>query len=205
MDDAFEMNWHRSTGDLLLLTHDGDETPTGKNVFRCEDVSKLPSASKQYDHIFWRDPTHFQGKPGKMLRELARLLKPTGTFQLQTRIIPATKLRGRKGKEVKFAGEYLNAFHRFYEPGTVAAHSQYAWRKWLGEAGFAIEDVQIRDVLTDLRLHPKHSEKDFIRLKVLLIHAPEVAKQRLTAHVSLDRIQFHVYQANFVCRLENYE
>lgn len=189
----------------LWLAKEGEPSGDQNGLPRWHDWHNLPEDARQLEGILWTDPEYYQGDSKLFCRELASRLGPAGTLHLQTRIIPATRLRGRKGREVAQAATYLNAFHRFLAPGTRDAVSQYIWQKWLTEAGFTIEKLEVEDKLTNLRLHPSHSHKDFVRLKVLLIHAPEVAKQRLTPYVADDRIQFHVYQANFVCRLKNYE
>jgi hypothetical protein len=177
-----------------------------RNVTLCQDWAALPDRSAgKYDQIFWQQPGHFNGDRKAMVAALAARLAPAGSLTIQTRLSPSTRLRGRPARETQAAADYLNAFHALLEPGAASVIGQPVWEKWLAAAGLEIVSLVTKDIETELRYRPEHTLADQLRLRALLLQAPEPARQRLTPTVADARILFHVYQATIICRLKAHE
>ena len=180
--------------------------PVPPNVVLCQDCAALPDQSAgNFDRIYWQQPGQFNGDRKAWVATLAARLAQNGALTIQTRLSPSTRLRGRPARESRAAASYLNAFHALLEPGQAAAVGQPVWEKWLAAAGMEIISFMTEARETELKFRPEHTPADQLRLRALLLRAPEPARQRLTPTLADARILFHVYQATIICRLKAHE
>src|SRR3954465_8758463 len=84
----------------------------------------LPFEDASFDLVTCRiAPHHFDSIP-QFLAEVARVLKPGGTFALVDNVVPAGSV-----------GDYINAFERLRDPSHLRAWTMQEWRDALKKAG----------------------------------------------------------------------
>ena len=71
-------------------------------------------------------PHHFESIPA-FLREVHRVLTPSGVFAVVDNVVPAGSV-----------GDYVNAFERFRDPSHLRAWTMEEWRDALADAGFSV-------------------------------------------------------------------
>ncbi|MEM7801974.1 MAG: methyltransferase domain-containing protein [Chloroflexota bacterium] len=160
------------------------------------DAESLPFQDKSFDLVTCRiAPHHFPDIP-RFVSEAARVLKPGGRFAVVDNLVPSTGSRKKKD-QVAFANaaEYVNSFEKLRDPSHAACLSLYAWKKLFALSGFAIVSSETMRKKMDfdpwadrMRVTPE----DKIRLKSMLIQAPDVVKEFLTPQISGDRIEFYL-------------
>jgi ubiquinone/menaquinone biosynthesis C-methylase UbiE len=93
----------------------------------------LPFEDASFDLVTCRiAPHHFDAIPD-FLKEVARVLKPSGVVAIVDNVVPAGS-----------TGDYVNAFERFRDPSHLRAWTMEEWRKAFADAGLKVtHDEQI--------------------------------------------------------------
>jgi ubiquinone/menaquinone biosynthesis C-methylase UbiE len=87
----------------------------------------LPFEDASFDLVTCRiAPHHFDSIPD-FLKEVARVLKPSGVVAIVDNVVPAGS-----------TGDYVNAFERFRDPSHLRAWTMEEWRKAFAGAGLKV-------------------------------------------------------------------
>ncbi|MFB6311921.1 MAG: class I SAM-dependent methyltransferase [Salinirussus sp.] len=92
------------------------------------DAERLPLATASVDVVTCRIAAHHFPAPEAFVREVARVLKPGGTFALEDNLVP----------EDDDLAHFFNRLEGLRDPTHVAAYQESTWREWLAAAGFEV-------------------------------------------------------------------
>ena len=137
--------------------------------------------------------THTINDLGAWLLEVDRILCPQGLVAIAANLVPGTRLRGKKARRLHEAAAYLNAFYQLHSQKRYRCYSKNHWEDLLVAAGFEIQQSETVERFGDFTVWADEdslSSEDRLRLKVMLVQAPEKAKEFLTTQISGDRIVF---------------
>ncbi|MCA9936110.1 MAG: methyltransferase domain-containing protein [Ardenticatenaceae bacterium] len=165
------------------------------------DAIALPFAAHSFDVMTCRLAAHHFAGMAAFLGEAKRLLKPGGLLALADTIVPGSRLRGRKAKLLRAAGEYVNAFEKLRDPSHGRNLSLHEWQNALDAAGFVIqheEQLSMKLDFDDYADRMRVSPANKLRLRAMLLQAPLPVTEFLTPQVTGDRIAFHFTEAVFV-------
>jgi ubiquinone/menaquinone biosynthesis C-methylase UbiE len=97
--------------------------------FQRGDVERMPFADASFDLVTSRYSAHHYPHPLDALREIARVLKPGGTFLLVDVVSP----------DLPAQDTFLNAIELLRDPSHVRDHCVEQWLRMFDSAGFASE------------------------------------------------------------------
>ncbi len=140
------------------------------------DAEALPFATKSFDLVACRIAAHHFPDPQRFLSEAYRVTKPGGLIVLVDQIMP----KNRK------AARYTNAFERLRDPSHAWAYSLPRWDGMFKAVGLVVEHTETfrqRHVFSDWAGRMKCPPDVMIRLRAMLIHAPEKAAAWLEAEI----------------------
>ena len=159
------------------------------------DPECLPYADDSFDLLVCHHTAHTLHDADAWLLEAVRILRPQGLLAVETCLVPGTRLRGKKARKLREADHYLNAFYQLHDPKHQSYYSQNVWEDLLMESGFDIQRLETADKSFDFAQWADEAalaDTDRLRLKVMLVQAPEKAREFLTTLFSGDRIQFRL-------------
>lgn len=171
------------------------EACLGNIVCNIHDPEYLPYADDSFDLLVCHHTAHTLHDANAWLLEAGRILRPQGMMAVKTYLVPGTRLRGKKARKLREADHYLNAFCQLHDPKHQRYYSQNGWEDLLMGSGFDIQRLETADKLIDFAQWADEAAlagKDRLRLKVMLVQAPEKACEFLTTRFSGDRIQFRL-------------
>ncbi len=146
---------------------------------------------------------HFPSIP-QFIAEAARVLRPGGLLAVADTIAPGSRLRGKKAKLLRQAARYLNAFEKLRDPSHGRLLSLPEWEDAYREAGFQLihqETIPMWLDFDDYAARMRVSPENRIRLRAMLLQAPQSAADFLTPQVTGDRIAFRFTEAILIGRL----
>ncbi|KOX95327.1 class I SAM-dependent methyltransferase [Halorubrum tropicale] len=97
------------------------------------DAEKLPFTSESFDAVTCRIAAHHFPDPQAFVQEVARVLKPGGTFAFEDNIAPNNDT----------LDEFLNEIERIRDPTHVRSHRVNDWFSWLTGAGLTIDASRV--------------------------------------------------------------
>lgn len=166
--------------------------------FELADAEALPYEDGRFHAVTCRiAPHHFPDIP-QFIAESHRVLKQGGVFAVVDNVVPGTHLRGKKANLQREAGKYINAFEKLRDPSHGRCLSLNEWEYGFKKAGF-------RDIHSETA--PKEMDFDWwvermnvtsddrIRLRAMLVQAPQEVTAFLTPQFSGDRIKFYLREA----------
>jgi len=159
------------------------------------DPEYLPYADHNFDLLVCHHMAHRLHDVKEWLPRVTRILQPQGLIALTTYLVPGTRLRGKKARKLGEAGDYLKAFFQLHDTKHQKYYSQNGWEDLLIRSGFDIRSVETADKQLDFAQWVDEfslTSKDQLRLKAMLIQAPEKAREFLTTQFSGDRIRFRL-------------
>jgi SAM-dependent methyltransferase len=107
--------------------------------FERGDAMALPYPDADFDLVTCRVCAHHFERPGRALREAARVLRPGGRLVLVDSVAP----------EEPVQDTFLNAIELLRDPSHVKDHSVSQWLRFLDAAGLAGECLQVRRLEID--------------------------------------------------------
>lgn len=117
--------------------------------------------------------------------------------------IPGSALRGRKAELQRRAGEYVNRLLALAGLGNGRCLSMAEWEQQCRQAGLVILSSGVRDVWLDVDVvlaQRPLSVQDRVRLRAMLVQAPEPVRQSLTPQFVGDRITFRLQQLQLMAQ-----
>ena len=97
------------------------------------DAERLPFADGAFDAVTCRIAAHHFPKPGRFVREIARVLAPGGTVALEDNVAPPEEP----------LDDFLDEVERLRDPTHVRSYTEREWRSWFAEAGLDVEETQL--------------------------------------------------------------
>lgn len=170
-------------------------------VTETADAEALPYDEHTFDCVTCRiAPHHFPDIP-QFVREAARVLKPGGMLAVVDNIVPGSRLRGKKAQRQRDAGDYVNAFEKLRDPSHGRCLSQDEWVAVFQQAGLTLvaQEAARKEMAFDWwAARMNVSDADKVRLKAMLLQAPEPVAAFLTPQTTGDRINFYLTEAIFI-------
>ena len=166
--------------------------------FETADAESLPFPDNNFDLVTCRIAAHHFPNAAQFMAEAARVLRPAGIAAVVDNIAPGSRLRGKKARLQNEAGDYYNAFEALRDPSHNTCLSLDAWTAVFQNAGFSIQAqetmykwLDFDDWASRMQVSPKNT----IRLRAMLLQAPEKAAEFLTPQVTGARISFRLTEA----------
>ena len=159
------------------------------------DPEFLPYDADTFDLVVSHHMAHTWYDTEEWLRNAGRILRPRSMMAIVSYLVPGTRLRGKKARKLRDAADYLNAFTQLRNPRHQRYYSQNGWEDLLAGAGYDIQQCETTDVFFAFAQwagDASLSRNDRLRLKAMIIQAPEKAREFLTPQFSGDRIQFRL-------------
>jgi SAM-dependent methyltransferase len=100
--------------------------------FELADAEALPFADASFDIVTTRIAPHHFPNPPAYVREVARVLRPSGRFLLDDNM-------GPEDAELR---TFLDRAERWRDPGHMRNYTVSEWRGWMQEAGLHVEHVE---------------------------------------------------------------
>lgn len=169
------------------------------------DAERLPFATGSLDLVACRLAAHHFPDIRAFVREAARVLKPGGLLAVSDNVVPGSRRSGRKARLQQEAGVYINAFEKLRDPSHVRHQTLAEWREHYRSCGFALLAEESSKKAMDFGDYVRRSgvaPDDIVRLRAMLLQAPELVLEFLTPIFQGDTITFHLTEAIFIGRLE---
>ncbi|MCB9433359.1 MAG: methyltransferase domain-containing protein [Ardenticatenaceae bacterium] len=194
------------TPEMLTVAANLAQERTIHNVsFREADAEALPFDNASFDLVTCRiAPHHFPNIP-QFLAEAARVLRSGGTLAVVDNVVPgSSKLHGKKGRLLREAGDYVNAFEKLRDSSHHRCLSLDEWEEGFRKAGFTLHHSET--AFKAMTFGPwadrmQVSPENKTRLKAMLVQAPTAVSEFLTPQFSEDRITFRLTEAILVGKL----
>lgn len=169
------------------------------------DAEQLPFATGSLDLVACRLAAHHFPNIRAFVREAARVLKRGGLLAVSDNVVPGSTRSGRKARLQQEAGVYINAFEKLRDPSHVRHQTVTEWREHYRSCGFALEAEESSKKAMDFADYVRRSgvaADDIVRLRAMLVQAPDAVLEFLTPIFQDDTITFHLTEAIFIGRLE---
>lgn len=95
------------------------------------DAERLPYVADTFDAVTCRIAAHHFPDPEAFVDEVARVLRPGGTFALEDNVAP----------EDDALDSFLNDLEAMRDPTHVRSYKTSTWHEWLADAGFSVEET----------------------------------------------------------------
>ena len=168
------------------------------------DAEALPFDDDSFDLVTCRLAAHHFPHTAQFVAESARVLRPGGLLAVVDNVVPGSRLRGKKARIEWEAGEYINAYEKLRDPSHGRCLSLHEWIDLFAGAGFTISHQETADMWLDFAAYVQRmrvSAINRIRLRAMLLQAPQRAADFVTPQVSGDRITFRFSEAIIIGRL----
>ncbi len=169
------------------------------------DAEQIPFAPRSLDLITCRLAAHHFPDIRGFVRQAARVLRPGGLLAVTDNVVPGSTRSGRKARLQQEAGVYINAFEKLRDPSHGRQHTLQEWREHFHVCGLVMEAEEVSKKALDFADYVRRSgvaPDDVVRLRAMLIQAPDAVLEFLTPIFQGDTITFHLTEAIFVGRLE---
>lgn len=169
--------------------------------FSVADVEDLPFPAAAFDLVTCRIAPHHFPDIGRFLAEAVRVVRPGGLVAVVDNIVPGSRLRGKKARLTREAGEYVNGFEAYRDPSHVRCLSVDEWVAAFQSAGLSLmAQEQIEKRIEFEKWAGRHDELTRTRLKVMLLQAPQLAAEFLQPQTKGDLTSFRLVEGLFVGR-----
>lgn len=172
-------------------------------LLQTADAEDLPFNDSTFDLVTCRIAAHHFADVGRFLAEAARVLRPHGLLAVVDNVVPGSRLRGKKAQRQRDAGRYVNAFEKLRDPSHRRCLSLHEWENAFHVAAFEVvhqetasKQIDFDDWATRMRV----SAENRLRLRALLLQAPEPVAEFLLPQLSGAKVFFQLTEAILVGR-----
>lgn len=95
------------------------------------DAERLPFGADRFDAVTCRIAPHHFPDPEAFVAEVARVLRPGGTFALEDNVAP----------DDEALASFLDDLERMRDPTHVESYPTATWHEWLEAAGLSVEET----------------------------------------------------------------
>ena len=184
------------TSEMIALAREGAAERKIANVrFVRGDVSELPFPDASFDVATSRYSAHHYHQPERVLRELARVLRPGGRFVLVDTISP----------EEPALDTFINAVELLRDRSHVRDYRVSEWQAMLGRAGFRAEVLKRWDLRQNFDDWIKRMQTPPVAvamLRSLLLEAPLDVRQIFGVELEEEKLFFFLKRAMIVGQRE---
>jgi len=169
------------------------------------DGERLPFAAGSFDLLTCRLAAHHFSDVVAFVCEAARVLRPGGLLAVSDNVVPGSARSGKKARLQQAAGRYVNAFEKLRDPSHVRHQTVSEWRQHYYDCGFALQYEESAKKAIDFSEYVARSgvaPDDIVRLRAMLVQAPELVLEFLTPIFQGDTITFHLTEAIFIGQLQ---
>lgn len=162
------------------------------------DAENLPFADRRFDLVTCRIAAHHFPDVGRFLSEAARVLRPDGLLAVVDNVVPGSRRRGKKAQRQRDAGRYVNTFEKLRDPSHYRCLSLPEWEEAFPAAGFELihqETAPKQIDFDDWTARMRVSAENRLRLRTLLLQAPEPVAEFLSPRITGDKIAFQLVEA----------
>jgi len=162
--------------------------------FKEADACDLPFENAEFDLVTCRVAPHHFPDTAMFVREMARVLKPSGTVAMIDNVVP----------EDRETDEYINAFEKFRDPSHVRALTASEWLKNFADAGFQVQTAEIFRKARDFEAWAglQTVTKDVLQeLRRRLQEAPPAAAAALGPETKEGKLYFYLTEILIVGKL----
>jgi SAM-dependent methyltransferase len=166
------------------------------HVALCQhDAEALPYAGETFDAVTCRIAGHHFSEPMRFVQEAARVLKPSGRLGVADNVTSG---------EPKI-GQFVNTLERLRDPSHKWAYTPDDWETFLFASGLTVMHREVFDKTLDFDGWAARMDvtgADLIRLRALLLQAPEAARAWLKPTRLGGRVLFTLQEAVIIGRKE---
>ena len=165
--------------------------------FTPDNPTALPFDSDRFDLVVCNHLSARTGLTRESLKEIGRVMRPNGQLLIVDNLVPGSRLRGKKARQLRLAGEYVNAWMRLRNPQHKRFLSQDAWTQFLADCQWTVQQITTRETEQDFNTWSDYyspTPNNRIRLQAMLLQAPEKVHGFLTPLESGDRIAFRTIE-----------
>ncbi|GAB4266088.1 MAG: hypothetical protein Kow0080_07000 [Candidatus Promineifilaceae bacterium] len=165
-----------------------------------QTLSALPTAA--FNLVALHLPAYLTDGAETAVAHARRMLYDDGWLALYVPIVPGSRLRGKKARLQRLAGEYVNLFMQMGNAGYGRALSLHQWQDILTAHHFVHTHQKQHSQTIDLHtwLAPyNHTPAHTIRTKAMLLQAPAPVQAFLTPSRTGDRITFQLLNSLIIC------
>jgi ubiquinone/menaquinone biosynthesis C-methylase UbiE len=154
-------------------------------IFREADAGALPFDAGEFDLVTCRVAPHHFPDCAQFVREMARVLRPGGMAVLVDNVVPEDIVTAR----------HINAFEKLRDPSHNWAYPAGDWLDFFAAAGLEVVASEIFrkardfDHWTDM---VGVDEKTRTQLRVMLLQAPEPAREALAPEIVGGKLRFYL-------------
>ena len=157
--------------------------------------STLPYPSSFFDVILCDHVASKSDLYSDSLADLSRITSPGGLLLIIDNLIPGTRLRGKKARQIREAGSYINAWTRLWCPDHQRYLDLETWQQYLVDNSWTLLSWLTHRVAIDFDTWCARQPLDAldrIRLRAMLVQAPEKVSGFLTPLDTGDRMSFYL-------------
>ncbi len=159
------------------------------------EAEYLPFKEGAFDLVTCRIAAHHFFSVSKFMTAAARSLKAGGVLVVVDNVVPSTFSEGKKFRHIEQAGRYINAFERLRDPSHRRCLGLDEWVEHFYSAGIRLSHSET--MMIELAFGPwvarTHiSSVDIIRLKSMILHAPQAVKDFLDPQLVGGELTFHL-------------
>jgi ubiquinone/menaquinone biosynthesis C-methylase UbiE len=177
-----------------------------KNLsYATADGERLPLEDDCIDLLTCRLAAHHFSDVAAFVREAARVVRGGGLVAISDNVVPGSKRRGKEARLLNEIGHYVNAFEKLRDPSHKRHLTMYQWRDHFVANRFALLHEEADKKAIDFADYVARSgvaPPDVVRLRAMLVQAPQGVLEFLTPIFQGDTITFHLTEAIFIGRLE---
>lgn len=168
------------------------------NIYLAQlEAAHLPYADNSFDLVTCRIAPHHFPNVAAFVRESVRVLRRNGILAVVDNVVPGSGLKGKKGKQLRDAGIYVNAIEKLRDPSHEQCLSINEWITLFQQQN--LHHVQHETSSKTIQFHDWASrmnvqEPTLTQLQALFVQAPQAVQEFLQTQLSPYPIRFQLHE-----------